>query len=72
MGWSRAARAGKVVLVPVLTFSRILCPVDFSDASSRALTYTTALANWRGARLDRSNTQHVVRTARYPVLTVRG
>src|SRR5687767_8148473 len=30
----------------VIAFKQILCPVDFSDASARALTYATAFAAW--------------------------
>jgi nucleotide-binding universal stress UspA family protein len=33
-------------------FTRILCPIDFSDTSLRALTYATAFATWYGARLE--------------------
>lgn len=36
----------------MVEFTRILCPIDFSDASIRALTYATALAGWYEARLD--------------------
>jgi nucleotide-binding universal stress UspA family protein len=36
----------------VIQFTRILCPIDFSDVSIRALTYATALAAWYEARLD--------------------
>lgn len=30
---------------------RVLCPIDFSDASRRALDYAAAFAQWYGARL---------------------
>lgn len=33
------------------TFSRILCPVDFSDTSAHAITYADAIAGWYGAEL---------------------
>lgn len=66
---------------------RILCPIDFSDVSRRALDYAVALARWsecaitilqvedgRGA-LDPaffgSTAHHVVRAASCPVLTLR-
>lgn len=32
-------------------FSHILCPVDFSEVSGRALRHATGLARWAGARL---------------------
>jgi nucleotide-binding universal stress UspA family protein len=32
-------------------FSRILCPIDFSDVSRRALDYATVFARWYGAAL---------------------
>jgi nucleotide-binding universal stress UspA family protein len=36
----------------MIEIARILCPVDFSDTSSRALDVATAAARWYGARLD--------------------
>jgi nucleotide-binding universal stress UspA family protein len=36
----------------VIEFRRILCPVDFSNGSMRALTYAMALATWYNASLD--------------------
>ncbi len=36
----------------VIKFKHILCPVDFSETSIRALTYATALANWYEAQLE--------------------
>jgi nucleotide-binding universal stress UspA family protein len=36
----------------VIEFKRVLCPIDFSEASIRALTYATALATWYEAQLD--------------------
>lgn len=33
------------------TFTQVLCPIDFSDASARALTYATAIATWYRAEL---------------------
>jgi len=41
----------------VIAFRHILCPVDFSDASTRALVYATAFAAWYQAQLE---TLHVV------------
>lgn len=35
----------------MIAFTHILCPVDFSDTSARALTYATAFAAWYQARL---------------------
>jgi nucleotide-binding universal stress UspA family protein len=35
----------------VIAFKQILCPVDFSDTSARALSYATAFAAWYEARL---------------------
>ena len=32
-------------------FTHVLCPIDFSDTSRRALRYATVLAAWYGARL---------------------
>lgn len=34
------------------TFRQILCPVDFSETSIRALTYATAFASWYAAQLE--------------------
>lgn len=35
----------------MLTFGHIICPVDLSDCSSRALRYAYAWASWYGARV---------------------
>ena len=35
----------------MIAFKQILCPVDFSDTSARALTYATAFAAWYEAQL---------------------
>ncbi len=35
----------------MITFKHILCPTDFSDTSTRALTYATAIASWYEAQL---------------------
>jgi nucleotide-binding universal stress UspA family protein len=35
----------------VNTFNHVLCPIDFSDASARALAYATAFATWYEAQL---------------------
>jgi nucleotide-binding universal stress UspA family protein len=37
---------------PVITFKQILCPIDFSAPSRRALMYADAWASWYGAQLD--------------------
>jgi nucleotide-binding universal stress UspA family protein len=36
----------------VVEFKHILCPIDFSDTSLRALTYATAFATWYEAQLE--------------------
>lgn len=36
----------------MVEFRHVLCPVDFSDASMRALTYAAALASWYESRLE--------------------
>ena len=36
----------------MLQFNNILCPIDFSETSARALTYATALARWYDAHLE--------------------
>ncbi len=35
----------------MVTFTHILCPIDFSEPSKRALAYATAFAEWHHARL---------------------
>lgn len=35
----------------MVTFTHILCPVDFSDTSARALTRAAAVASWYEAPL---------------------
>lgn len=32
-------------------FARVLCPIDFSDASAHAVRYARLIANWSGAQL---------------------
>jgi len=36
----------------VISYDRILCPIDFSDTSTRALTYAMAIAAWYQAELE--------------------
>jgi nucleotide-binding universal stress UspA family protein len=36
----------------VIEFKHILCPIDFSDTSMRALTYAVAFASWYEAQLE--------------------
>jgi len=36
----------------MLQFSNVLCPIDFSETSARALTYAAALAQWYDAHLE--------------------
>ena len=43
----------------MVVFERILCPIDLSDASMRALTYAAGVARWYGARVT---ALHVVPT----------
>ena len=43
----------------MIEFNRILCPVDFSDSSNRALAHAAALARWYAAELT---VLHVVPT----------
>ena len=44
---------------PVIEFKRILCPVDFSESSTRSLAHAAALARWYEAQLT---VLHVVPT----------
>jgi nucleotide-binding universal stress UspA family protein len=36
----------------MLQFNNVLCPIDFSETSIRALTYATALARWYDTQLE--------------------
>lgn len=36
----------------MIEFEHILCPIDFSDTSIRALTYAAAFADWYEAQLE--------------------
>jgi nucleotide-binding universal stress UspA family protein len=36
----------------MIEFKHILCPIDFSETSMRALTYAAAFATWYGAQLE--------------------
>lgn len=36
----------------MVTFTRIVCPIDFSTTSIRALSYASAFASWYGAELE--------------------
>jgi nucleotide-binding universal stress UspA family protein len=36
----------------VIEFKHILCPIDFSDTSMRALTYAAAFTSWYEAQLE--------------------
>lgn len=36
----------------MIAFRHILCPIDFSEPSIRALTYATTFASWCGAALE--------------------
>lgn len=48
----------------MIAFRQILCPIDFSDASARALSYATAIATWYKAQLT---VLHVATTFDEPV-----
>ena len=48
----------------MLDLQRILCPIDFSDASRRALDHATVVARWYGSRLT---AMHVVSPLFVPV-----
>lgn len=51
----------------MIAFRHILCPIDFSDASARALTYATAFAGWYEAQLT---VLHVATTFDEPLAPV--
>jgi nucleotide-binding universal stress UspA family protein len=51
----------------VVEFKHILCPVDFSDASNRALDHAAAPARWYDSRLT---VLHVLPT--FEPMQVRG
>lgn len=51
----------------MIEFKQIICPVDFSESSVRALAYAAALARWYGAQLA---VLHVVPT--FEPMQVRG
>lgn len=51
----------------MIAFRHILCPIDFSDASARALTYATAFAVWYEAQLT---VLHVATTFDEPLAPV--
>jgi nucleotide-binding universal stress UspA family protein len=36
----------------MVEFKHILCPIDFSDTSTRALIYAAAFATWYEAQLE--------------------
>ena len=51
----------------MIEFKQIICPVDFSESSVRALAYAVALARWYDAQLT---VLHVVPT--FEAMQVRG
>jgi nucleotide-binding universal stress UspA family protein len=55
----------------MLAIHRILCPVDFSEPSARALEYALALTERLGAQVDVVHTEQVVRGSEVPVPTIR-
>jgi len=60
--WDTLAEGG-----PVIAFSHILCPVDFSETSDRALQHAVALAEWYDARLTVLHVLPTVASALPPV-----
>ena len=44
-------------------FNRIVCPVDFSDDSRRALDHAVAIARWQGAHLRALHVHQLVTPA---------
>ena len=50
----------------MLSINRILCAVDFSEPSPRALQYALALAEWLGAQVD------VIHVYQFPNFAVAG
>ena len=49
--WSQGKQWREEGSRTVITFGQILCPIDFSDTSTRALAYATAFATWYEAPL---------------------
>ena len=50
---------------PMMSITRLLCPIDFSDASRHALEHAVVLAQWPTQRLSAcmSSTRHTRRSA---------
>ena len=42
--------AGRITEVRMLDIKRILCPIDFSDASRHAMDHAVAFAEWSGSQ----------------------
>ena len=55
----------------MMSFERILCPVDFSDPSRRALNYAAALSRWHGAPLTVLHAPSACRSSKSQVRSVR-
>ena len=51
----------------MVEFARIICPVDFSESSQRALAYAAAIARWYDSQIT---VLHVVPT--FETMQVRG
>ena len=49
----------------MIEIRRILCPIDFSDFSRRALDHAVAIANWYGATITLLHVAAIVPTAAY-------
>jgi universal stress protein A len=45
-------------VTPMIQFRRVLCPVDFSETSRRALAYAAAVAGWYEAHLEVLHVAH--------------
>lgn len=65
----------------MIEIRRILCPIDFSDASRHALEHSVVIAGWYGSRITALHVGHVpswqrrraaARIALPPVRSVRG
>ncbi|MGC4081057.1 MAG: universal stress protein [Vicinamibacterales bacterium] len=52
----------------MLEIRRILCPVDFSDASRHALDYAVMIAGWYRARITALHIRHPAFLVEPPVL----
>jgi nucleotide-binding universal stress UspA family protein len=58
--------------VRMLDFQRILCPIDFSDASRHALDHAVAFAGWFGSRITGLHVFNPVFLPNPPILFAEG